>query len=332
MSVPVVYGVCRANPDSRFVLLTKAPTAPLFVNPPANLTVVGADMKERYKGVAGLLRLLGELHREHRFDAFADLHDVIRTRIIRLACRMRGIRVGAIRKGRREKARRCNGTSATLQLPSSTERYAEVFRRLGLDTDSSFRSVYDEVPPDSRLYADVTPPRPAGERWIGIAPFAAHAPKIYPPEQMKKVVEALAADPSTRIFLFGGGEKERTVLGEWASGRSNVISLADRRHGFPAELALMSSLDCMVAMDSGNMHLASLAGIPTVSIWGATHPDVGFRPWQFEATDAVGLPLDCRPCSVFGSRPCRRGDHACMTGITPETIINRIQSLTTNRR
>ena len=37
------------------------------------------------------------------------------------------------------------------------------------------------------MFADITPPKAEGERWIGIAPFAKHKGKIYPPELMKKV-------------------------------------------------------------------------------------------------------------------------------------------------
>ena len=88
----------------------------------------------------------------------------------------------------------------------------------------------------------------------------------------------------------------------------------------------MSHLDTMVSMDSANMHLASLTGTRVVSVWGATHPYCGFMGWQQKEEDAVQInTLSCRPCSVFGNKPCHRGDFACMNNILPEEIIQRIE-------
>ncbi|MDE6541614.1 MAG: glycosyl transferase family 1, partial [Muribaculaceae bacterium] len=76
-------------------------------------------------------------------------------------------------------------------------------------------------------------------------------------------------------------------------------------------------LDCMLTMDSGNMHLAAIAGTPTLSIWGATHPYCGFAAWRQSDADTIQLPVPCRPCSVFGNRPCRRRDLMCLDAIRP---------------
>ena len=89
----------------------------------------------------------------------------------------------------------------------------------------------------------------------------------------------------------------------------------------------MSHLDVMISMDSSNMHLASLTGTPVVSIWGATHPYAGFLGWGQTAENAIQIDLECRPCSIFGQKPCRRGDYACMNRIAPETIIERTNNI-----
>ena len=80
-------------------------------------------------------------------------------------------------------------------------------------------------------------------------------------------------------------------------------------------------------MDSSNMHLASLTGTPVVSVWGATHPYAGFLGWGQTAKNAIQIDLECRPCSIFGQKPCRRGDYACMNRIAPETIIERTNNI-----
>ena len=85
----------------------------------------------------------------------------------------------------------------------------------------------------------------------------------------------------------------------------------------------MSQLEVMISMDSSNMHLASLVGTPVVSIWGATHPYAGFMGWGQSEDNVVQVELDCRPCSIFGQKPCLRGDFACLNNILPETIVEK---------
>ena len=89
----------------------------------------------------------------------------------------------------------------------------------------------------------------------------------------------------------------------------------------------MSHLQVMISMDSANMHLASLVNTPVVSIWGATHPYAGFMGWNQRYENAAQVELDCRPCSIYGNKPCLRGDYACLKNISPEQIISKVESL-----
>lgn len=322
MVVPVLYGVCAANPEVDFVFVTKAPTVGLLLNPPENLRIVGADLKEKYKGLTGMRHLLRDLVADHGITDVADLHDVLRTKYVRIVARLKGLNVAVIRKGRKDKEMLVKGHLR--QLPTSAERYAAVFAELGLATGGDFTSVFAAKAPDPALFADVTPPKKAGETWVGIAPFAAHPQKIYPTAKMEEVIASLSHRKGYRLFLFGGGERERRQFEDWVRGYPNVVSLADKRHGFAAELSLMSSLDAMVAMDSGNMHLAALAGVPTVSIWGATHPFAGFTSWHSRPELILQGSCPSRPCSVFGNKPCPRGDMRCFNSVTPGMIIEKI--------
>ena len=180
---------------------------------------------------------------------------------------------------------------------------------------------------DSSMFSEITAPKAADDIWIGIAPFAKHKGKIYPPELMEKVIADLSQIVHAKIFLFGGGKEEQEILGSWAQKYERVVSLADKRYGFPAEMALMSHLDVMVSMDSANMHLASLVGTTVVSIWGATHPYCGFKGWRQNEGNMIQLPMTCRPCSVFGNKPCHRGDYQCLAGIPSQVVIDKIRSL-----
>lgn len=333
MTIPVVYSVCYCNPDTRFIFITKPTTQSLMINAPKNLVVIGVDVKEKYSGLRGLMRLFADLRREYSIDAFADLHSVIRTHVLGMLCRINGIPVKVINKGRaNKKALTRKRNKVMLPLISSRARYREVLYRLGFPYEEHFHSLFGEEKAAPELFASVSAPKAEGETWIGIAPFAKHAGKIYPTELMEKVVDELAKRQNTRIFLFGGGDEERKVLGGWAAKYPSVTSLAEKRNGFPVELALLSHIDVMVSMDSANMHLASVVAVPVVSIWGATHPYCGFKGWKQDEANIVQLPMTCRPCSVFGNKPCHRGDYHCLVGIPPAVIIAKIENVLNGRQ
>lgn len=328
MAVPVVYGVCMSNPDVRFVFVTKAPVAGLLINPPENLTVVGVDLKVKYKGLTGVRHLLRDMVNSYGVTDLADLHDVLRTKYARFLGWLRGLRVEYIDKGRKDKELLVKGVRR--QLPSSFERYASVFDRLGLNAPDDFTSVYASELPDPEVYSELTPAKRVGETWIGIAPFAAHITKVYPLKRMEEVIAELSSRRKYKVFLFGGGESERKMFAYWAGKYRGVVSLAEKRWGFGVELALMSALDAMVAMDSGNMHLAALAGVPAVSVWGGTHPFAGFTPWHCRSELMLQGSCSRRPCSVFGNKPCASGDVRCFDTVTPAMILERIDSITVN--
>lgn len=324
MTIPVLYSACAANPNTDFIFITKPVAAKLFMETPANLTVIGVDTDE-YKGVGGMWRLARILKKRYRIDSYADLHDVLRTRLLRIFLRISGVRVHRIRKGRRGKyalTRRRN--KVMIPLISTRARYREVFFSLGLSYTETFRGYFQGNTPVPALYAVATPEKAPGEHWIAIAPFAKHKGKIYPEELMERVVKALAAKKGYKLFLLGAGQRETNIIARWCLGTDNVINMAALGLGFQAEMALMHQCEAVLAMDSANMHIASLVGVRVVSIWGATHPYCGFMGWHQKKEDAIGLDLTCRPCSVFGNKPCHRGDFLCMYGITPDRILSTL--------
>ncbi len=327
LAIPTVYDVCRSNPDTRFVFLTRRHPAQLFINAPENLVVVGVDLDE-YKGIKGLRRLAIEIKRQYAIDGVVDLHDVVRSRIICAFLRLGGVRIARIDKGRTERrqlTRRKN--KVVVSLPHITQRYADAFRRAGFDSESQFKSVFGHEQAPESDFKKVALPKESGWNWIAIAPFARHKGKIYPMHLMEQVVKELSSRQRTRIFLFGAGQEERTTLDGWAAGYANVINVAAISPGLSAEVALINHCDVMLSMDSANMHIASLAGTPVISIWGATHPYTGFMGYGQIADNAVQLDMVCRPCSIFGNKPCLRDDYQCLEGIPPRIIVDKIAAL-----
>lgn len=334
MTVPVIYSACRCYPDVRFIFVTRPVMTGIFINPPSNLTLVGADVKHEYTGISGIHRLTKRLIKDYDIDAFIDLHDVLRTRMMGLFCRLNGIMVRRLNKGRLNKralTRRHN--KVMLPLISSMARYREAFFKAGLPLHEQFDGLYGKNGKgDENLFKVITPGRKQGQKWVGIAPFAAHSGKIYPVEQMETVIKRLCERGDCRIFLFGGGGNEKVIADGWEEKYPGIISLAGKKYGFPVELSLVSHLDVMLTMDSANMHMASIVGTRTISVWGATHPYCGFKGWRQQESDMVQLPITCRPCSVFGNKPCYRGDMLCMKAIRPETIYNKLSGILDNNQ
>lgn len=313
MTIPVVYSVANRYPGDTFLLLTKRPLLPLFINRPPNLEIVPVDTGDAHRGIAGVWKLLRELDKRN-IDRVADLHRVLRSAVIGAYFKRKGKPVAVIDKDKRSKRNLTRRHHKQFTpLASSFERYQNVFEALGYDAAPDFVSLF--------AFRDRKE-----ETRIGIAPFAKHGAKVYPLGKMEEVVRQLSAQPSTSLFLFGGKE-DRYPLERWAEnyGQGRVASVAGRLT-FPEELALMNSLDLMLSMDSANMHLASLVNVPVVSVWGATHPYAGFYGYNQSPADAIQVEMDCRPCSVFGNKPCRRGDFACMESIAPETIVEKIRA------
>ena len=138
---------------------------------------------------------------------------------------------------------------------------------------------------------------------------------------MEEVVMLLSKQEHTKLFFFGNGPEEECIINQWCSKYDNTVSLIGKSN-FNGELRLISHLDAMICMDSANMHMASLVGTPAISIWGATSPLAGFLGWRQDKADCIELPLECRPCSIFGNKPCRYGDYRCMN-ISPQIIVDR---------
>jgi len=284
-------------------------------------TLYTVETKGIHKGLKGLYKLYRELKKQYRFDAIADLHNVVRSKVIRFLFKTAGIKTGFIDKGRKEKRRlTAKENKQLVQLKTSFQRYADVFNSLGLPltlNTSQFPFSKQTLPASAvSLFTQ-------SKKNICIAPFAKHEEKMYPFARMKEIVKKLWENKLYQVFLLGGGKNETTILNDWETEFPGIINLAGK-FSFKEELSVISNMDVMVSMDSANMHLASLFGIPVVSVWGATHPFAGFYGWGQPAENAVQIDLYCRPCSVFGNKPCFRGDHACMEQLPEEKIIGKV--------
>lgn len=302
MTVPVFREFLQQNPEVELVMLSRKNFADLFTGIP-NLVFKGINVDD-YGGVIGLRKLGRMLLKEYQPDYIADLHDVIRSKTLDLFFLNHGYKVYKINKGKADKEHLTDIWNINKQpLKRTTERYADVFRAMGFPLQLSHQ---------------LTPA--AGEKsGIGIAPFAQHKGKMLPLEKTFEVARILSEKHS--LFLFGGGAKEVELLDGWQARLPNTQNLAGKLT-LQQELQKIAELEVMISMDSANMHLASIVGTRCISVWGSTHPYAGFLGYGQSEADVVQVQdLTCRPCSVFGDKPCYRGDWACLEELDIHKII-----------
>ncbi len=319
MTLPVIYNVARANAADQFVLLTRPFFARLFLSPPSNLRVIAY---EKGKMSALLRRLATE-----RFTHVADLHNVLRSWRLDLWALLRGKRVAMVDKarGERRKILRRKGYASK----SFIERYYEVFARLGLSTGrGEVANDAERIAPKSAVRTLAAPLQiapasrfGASQPIIALAPFARYTNKTYPLELSHDLVRLLTSR-GYHVLLFGGGDRERTILEQWAAEIYGCESRVGKQ-SIEEELVLMASAQCLVSMDSANGHLASLVGTRVITLWGSTTPACGFAPYGQSPDDSLCASLPCQPCTIAGSEQCPR-DLACLRALTPQQILDCI--------
>lgn len=323
---PVLKSAAEENPGVKLTLITRPKFSELFSGL-KSIEVISANVDSDYRGLIGLWRLTG-LIRKIQPTTVVDVHDHLRTRLIRFFLKLFLIHVVVFDKGRYEKRSfiKSKNKEKLKSLPHTCERYRLAMVKAGLKvtlvTDPPFReNIKSKLP----AFLSVT----AGKRLIGLAPFAAHFTKMWPLDKFREVLKNFSTEKDITFLLFGGGKSEKEKLDSICNEFSNCINMAGKL-SLTEELAVMNHLDLMVCVDSSNMHLAALSGIPVLSIWGGTHVGTGFGPFPNPNHRIVEIPhteLSCRPCSVYGLPECPRQDHACMQHISAEKVIGALREM-----
>lgn len=323
MALPVVYALARTYPRDEFVLLTQPLLSGLVVSPPPNLEVMVIDIRHEERHLWSVLRYAYRL-REEEFDGLIDLHDVLRTKVLRWTLRLCGwVRTTALhkpRQGRRQLLKR--GRSA-VTLPSMQSLYLDTVRRAGFDLSSEDVQPLS-IPHAAERVAYLWGAHPALPI-VGVAPYASTESKTYDLTLMERVVEILSQRGDCIICLLSGRGAEAQALAQWATNYPRVRAFAGELD-LADELTLISHMACVVSMDSANGHFAALVGTPAITVWCATDPAAGFAPIGQQTEDSLhSTSLDCRPCSIFGQvHQCQLGDMPCRRSVSPDQIVRRV--------
>jgi heptosyltransferase-2 len=155
------------------------------------------------------------------------------------------------------------------------------------------------------------------------------ATKRWQAQGFADVIKLLKARWECEVIIFGGPEDTQLAAGIREISGSNCINYAGRLSLRQLPQAL-SACDVFITNDSGPMHIAVARRVPTVALFCATTPALGFYPYS---SDAVVLQKDlpCRPCSSHGGRRCPLGTEDCMRLIGPEHVLRAVERLVERR-
>ena len=318
MIVPVLRELEKHYPEVKLTVLTRKFFKPFFRDL-KNVFVFEADVKGRHKGAQGLYKLSKEL-KLLNIDAVADLHNVLRSNFLKLF--FVGIPFIQINKGRKEKRALVTG-KLFKQLKTTHQRYTDVFNKLefNINLDNPVFPVKSKLD-DQTLEVIGNDFKPL----IGIAPFAAFESKIYPISLIEKVVNELSKNYT--ILLFGGGKIETEILDALSNKFKNTFNLAGKLN-LNQELDVISNLEVMIAMDSGNAHMAAMLGIEVITLWGVTHPFAGFYPFNQNPDNALiadRTKYPKIPTSIYGNKYPESYKNAIVS-ISPQHIVKKTLSI-----
>jgi ADP-heptose:LPS heptosyltransferase len=311
LAVPLLQNACTANAHIEFYFLCK-PFAKQILPNISNLIIIEWHTEQQsFWAIANIVRKL-------KFDAIIDLHAVLRTHLLRAALPFHKWFV--FDKARAAKQYYLKNKSVAVS--HTLTRYSQAFVHAGINLDTDFK--HQPLALSNTIVTLFAQALSAGQTLIGIAPFAAHVQKSLPLPFLTKIIETL----SHKIVLFGGPNDKQIIL-DLCSKHPRVQHCLELN--FREQIQLMKHLQVMIAVDSANMHLAALQGVPLISIWGATHQDLGFGPVTSAAHIAIHksfTEMPCRPCSVFGNKPCNNEENmACFNRIDIGEILEAVDSL-----
>jgi ADP-heptose:LPS heptosyltransferase len=323
LTSPVIKGMREQYPDIEILLLTSSAFKSFFSSIDG-IFIFTPDFKKRHKGITGLKQLYKDITKETKIDFVIDLHDIIRSKILRSIFELNGIPVSVIDKGRREKRALIRG-KRKIQLKHTIERYCDAFAKVGFHVEPG-KGPWINPSFDAIVKADKIIGQFKGLN-IGVAPYAKHHLKMWQEENMVHLLNLISEKQNARFWLFGGKDESDKLdsFMKKVPGSKNIAG----KITVDEELGLIRKLDFMIAMDSSNMHMAALVGTNTISIWGGTDPLNGFGAWMQPEDRSIRISvkeLTCRPCTTYGKGKCRRGDLACLTRLTAEIVISKIEA------
>lgn len=315
--IPVFRTLEKTLPDLKITLVTRQDWKDFF-STCSNVEVFGVDLNGEHTGFGGLWKLFREL-KDKPWAAVVDLHDVLRTRILTQLFSWQGIPVHRYDKRRRQRRAILSG-NRDIALPSISQQYLEAFAFLGPDLTliSGPWLEIDSVDGANQI------------KQIAIAPFSSHKAKEWPIEHWKHLLSYIYKSPyEVQVFCLAYSAREIADF-EKLKDVYPELNLVDGNVEVSEQVRLMATMDAAISVDSANMHLAAITGVPVISLWGTTMPELGFRPLEMEDYILLADNKIQRPRSVYGRINSKKGlaqIRKAMASIDPKEVADLLRQI-----
>lgn len=193
------------------------------------------------------------------------------------------------------------------------EEYLDLVTELGCEYDGFGL----ELSADGRAVAAVREHLVGAGPFVGIAPGAAYGPsKRWSATRFAEVADELKETAEAQCVLLTGPGEEETRDAVLDAAKYPLIVCDEGSPTIDSLKATISVLDLLVCNDSGPRHVAVAFDVPTICVMGPTAPVYTDGP--YERGQVLRVDVDCGPCQ----KPVCRTDHRCMTGISPEWVVD----------
>ena len=262
------------------------------------------------------LSLLKSLEQQN-FDIIVDLHSNFRSSLVRTVLTAGQKVVYPRNRSARQRIVQFKDFTAPDSNTHTIDKYNDCLLQLGLAAPA-FRPVFQKS--NERISAE--------HAAVLIAPGAAFKNKQWPVEKFAEVAIKLHHFHQAKI-IWAATDKESTPdkLTEQIS-KDNLRLLSN--HPIAELASIISQATLTIANDSGIAHLSSAVGTPVISIFGPTHPALGFQPRGL-LDNIVQAEVSCRPCSLHGKKICFQKEQYCFTRIEPLEVIEKAAELISAR-
>jgi heptosyltransferase-2 len=313
MALPAVADVRRAFPSARMTVAARRPVGELFRLVPHVDEVIAAEVPAVQGADAGIAILFP--------NSFASAWLVWRAGVPE--------RWGYATDLRRPLLTR------TAPRPGGSVHQAAYYQHLTRSLDIQAGPLEPSLTvPDAAVAA--ARGRLAAGGWDERAPLIVMAPgaaygtaKRWIPSHVARLITALAGVHGATCVLVGSKIDRRTtepIVAELdAPVRARVVDLTGETT-LEGLAGLLRLAQACVSNDSGAMHVAAAVGTPLVAIFGPTRErETAPLTRAGGRADVLTHSVWCRPCML---RECPI-DHRCMTGITPERVVESLGRLMT---
>jgi lipopolysaccharide heptosyltransferase II len=306
--------VARAFPDSQIDFVIKKQFNDLVKHNPNITNIYYVESEKGYNQLNKLRRKL----KNNKYDLVFDLHNNLRTRFL-----LTGISKSRKWKIKKDKILRALFVLFKINKYKNIKpipiRYLETGNTAGIIDDAKGLELFWDKNIEDNLKNKIS--FFLKDKYIAIAPGAAHYTKKWPIEYFMELVEILGKTQNEKIVILGG--LDDTDDGNELELNNKVINLTGKLSLLESAI-IIKNAKVLISNDSGVMHIATAVQTPVLAIFGSTVEELGFFPFRSKHCIIQNKGLKCRPCSHIGKDYCPKGHFRCMVDIKPELVYDEL--------